>query len=499
VKQLTNTYRLVAVAIIAVAFACSTGAATALAAPPANDNFANATVIGTLPFSDNGVDTTQATTEPGEPIGCGFAPFWGNTVWYTITPTSSEVLRFGTGASTYLPVVNIYTGSSLGSLSLVQCTSFGAGSNALHATANTTYYVQIGNMFSSGGTLNLSVAAVPPPPNDDFANATVISPSSLPFSDNESMVASTTEQGEPSPSCGSHPLPNSIWYSFTPSSTGSYTATMGDPFGYGTEAVYSGTTLSNLSEIGCSNEFNPVMTFHATAGTTYYLQNVDTSDGSFGSITIGFDHTPQPTANFWYSPSDPSTADVVQFYGLSSDPGQAGFTKETYNFGDGTTAAGCCTGQYGATDATHQYASDGDYTVTDTVTTTDGRVASTQQVIHVRTHDVSISQLTVPLSAKAGQTKPISATVRDSRYPETVRVDLYESVGSSFQQVGSETQSVPAQGAKHPTTFAINYTFSTADAQAGKVVFEAVATIVGYRDAFPADNTTYSPATRVSF
>jgi hypothetical protein len=64
--------------------------------------------------------------------------------------------------------------------------------------------------------------------------------------------------------------------------------------------------------------------------------------------------------------------------------------------------------------------------------------------------------------------------------------------------MGSLTQSVHAQGAKHPSTFTSNYTFTTADATAGKVVVEAIATIVAYGDAFPADNTAYSAPIKVT-
>jgi hypothetical protein len=39
--------------------------------------------------------------------------------------------------------------------------------------------------------------------------------------------------------------------------------------------VYTGTALSNLNEVGCSNEFGATLTFHATAGTTYYFQSTD--------------------------------------------------------------------------------------------------------------------------------------------------------------------------------------------------------------------------------
>ncbi len=39
-------------------------------AQPANDDFASATVIGALPFSDP-LSTAGATTEPDEPLPCG--------------------------------------------------------------------------------------------------------------------------------------------------------------------------------------------------------------------------------------------------------------------------------------------------------------------------------------------------------------------------------------------------------------------------------------------
>ena len=56
----------------------------AQAAPPGNDEFANATVVdpSSLPFGD-AVDNTQATLESGEPQYCSGAP---RTVWYSITP-----------------------------------------------------------------------------------------------------------------------------------------------------------------------------------------------------------------------------------------------------------------------------------------------------------------------------------------------------------------------------------------------------------------------------
>ena len=58
-------------------------------------------------------------------------------------------------------------------------------------------------------------AVAAPPANDDFANATVIDPSALPFSDSVSIVDATYEAGESS-NCS---VSNTVWYSFTPTQT----------------------------------------------------------------------------------------------------------------------------------------------------------------------------------------------------------------------------------------------------------------------------------------
>jgi hypothetical protein len=136
-----------------------------------------------------------------------------------------------------------------------------------------------------------------------------------------------------------------------------------------------------------------------------------------------------------------------------------------------------------------------------TATTFDGRSASASQVVHVKTHDVAIMKFLVPQVAGVGQTRMISAGISDSRYPETVQVQLFKSVPGSFnnfQLVGTLTQSVPVLPGNRTTPFDFSYTFTSDDAAAGKVTFEAVATIVGARDAQPADNTVIALPTRVN-
>ncbi len=85
---------------------------------PANDNFANAKVIATLPYDDN-TDMTAASIEAGEPMpSCSST---SKTIWYAYTPTASG--SFSQRTDTWWPetVVAVYTGSSLSSLQQVAC------------------------------------------------------------------------------------------------------------------------------------------------------------------------------------------------------------------------------------------------------------------------------------------------------------------------------------------------------------------------------------------
>ncbi len=476
----------VAVAVLAVAlFALAPG--TASAAVPANDNFASAQAIdpSSLPFSDS-VDITGATMESGEPSGCYFA---GKTIWYSITPTADGTLRTDIGNSNFLDrILYVYkqNGSGFSGLSAIACASpyyNGMSSATFHVQAGSTYYLQVGGFFSSSsGTLNLSIQAILPPSNDDFTNATSIG--SVPFNDDLDTTAATTQSGEPTPSCGSSPQ-WSAWYAFSPPTTGSYmaniTATGG--FGFAVEyGAYTGNSLGSLSQTAC-HLGNP-FTFHADAGSPVYIQ-VASNGGSGQPMHFTLDVAPSPTAAFSYYPGDPSVFDTVQLYDNSYDPAGVGISSESWQFGDGSTATGCC--------PTHPYGSDGDYSVKLAVGTSDGRSASTTQIVHVKTHDVAISKLTVPQSAAAGQTRAITVGVTNSRYPESVQVQLYR----NDTLVGTLTQQVPVRGSNRTTNFSFNYTFTSDDAALGKVTFKAVATM-NVRDALPSDNTAVALPTKVA-
>lgn len=476
----------IAFVVVAVALCAVAVPGASLAAPPSNDDFANATIVGAadLPYTATVVNT-EATTEANEPLQC-VAPPPDKTVWYSFTPSVDMVLRADTSGSDFSSFLEVFRsdGPRFGGLNGVQCQFFGSPA-VFSATAGTTYLFQAAAFpFSSGGNLRFHLEAIPAPANDDFENATVVP--SLPYSNPVDTQGADTQPGEPNPSCGA--VTGSVWYTFTPAVSGSVSAHAFQG-GFSTVmAAYTGASLNGLSEVRC-RAFGGALTIPVIAGTTYYFQ----AGGLFGGrgfLQVNIEVTPAPVANFSRNIGDPSSFDTVQFFDNSFDPGEVGIESESWHFGDGATGEGCC--------PTHRYAADGDYTVTLAVTTFDGRTASTQQHISVKTHDVAITKLSVPQSANAGQTRQLTIGLSNKRYDETVQVQLYKSGPNGFELIGTLQQSVPVRGGGRTTDLKLSYTFTSADAALGKVTFKAVAGLLSARDALPADNEAVALPTKVS-
>jgi Tol biopolymer transport system component len=336
------------------------------------------------------------------------------------------------------------------------------------------------------GTYQLNIQAILPPSNDAFLNATAIG--ALPFSDLVDLSLATTEPGEPTPSCGIPlgPVGRTAWYTFTAAESRSIFARSTIATFPTVFAVYTGSTLANLTEVGCRTGS---VAFMAEAGTTYHLLVGGLFDQG-GLLDFRLGDTPSPVAGFGFNPFDPSAFDVIQFFDFSFDSAGMGFQSQQWQFGDGATGTGCC--------PTHQFAADGDYAVRLTVTTLDGRTASTTQTAGVRTHDVAITKLAAPSSASAGQSRAIVVGIKNKRYAETVEVQLFKGVPGGFQFVGAVTQLVPLSSGNSTTGFNFSYTFTPADASIGKVTFKVVANLLGARDALPADNESIAPPTKVS-
>src|SRR5262249_37836323 len=142
--------------------------ATASAAPPTNDDFANATVISSLPFSDT-VDVTDATSQASEP-NCTSPPD-SRSAWYDYTPAADQTVRLdATGQSS--TTLSVYTGSDVSSLSGVTGCAYFGQPIFLSAKGGTTYHIRMAAFpFDLGGSLTLNAEEIPPPPNDAFSNA----------------------------------------------------------------------------------------------------------------------------------------------------------------------------------------------------------------------------------------------------------------------------------------------------------------------------------------
>ena len=146
-------------------------------APPANDNFANATPI-TAPGLQTLSSTIDATLEPGEPTipaSCG-DDNTGKSVWYKFTGGGTP-LTFDTANSALAPggtaigfvdtIMSIYTGTTLTSLTQVACNDddptnptgggdFTSRIENLPTISGTSYYVRVSSYFGGAGAFDRS-------------------------------------------------------------------------------------------------------------------------------------------------------------------------------------------------------------------------------------------------------------------------------------------------------------------------------------------------------
>ncbi len=141
-------------------------AAPAFGAPPANDTFAGAIAIPSLPFS-TGQDTSEATTDADDVeanADCG-APATDASVWYSFTPDADTGVILDMTGAEYQGGFLIVTGAP-GSFAIETC---GPDAVALDATAGTTYYILVIDDGSGspgiGGKLTFTAEATAPGPD----------------------------------------------------------------------------------------------------------------------------------------------------------------------------------------------------------------------------------------------------------------------------------------------------------------------------------------------
>jgi hypothetical protein len=140
---------------------------TAAAEPPSNDQFAAATVISSLPFSDS-VDLTEATAEPTDPQTCASL---AQTVWYSLTPSTDESVHADAfDSSVFKTELDVYRADGPGpqGLTALDCGSYGSSLD-IPLEAGKTYYIAAGNAWGYGGTVQVNVDVAPTPSDSGAA------------------------------------------------------------------------------------------------------------------------------------------------------------------------------------------------------------------------------------------------------------------------------------------------------------------------------------------
>lgn len=440
----------------------------AAAAPPSNDDLANATPLS-IPGTSTASGFDEATNQIGEPE-CGW--YGGGSVWFSLSPTSDILVR-ATNSAGWPAAMGTYTATDVtdaSTLSLQQCANPG---DALvsQLTAGTTYYLRISSPWWGPLSLDVAVSEVAPPANDNRAEAQTIV---LDETVTSSTLDATVEDGEAF--CDGNASP-SVWFDFT--AAASATLKLALPSG-GRANVY---TEPENTAVGCGNAG-----FLATAGQHYMIQVISAPAGATLTLTLA----PNPAPTPWmYNVTGMAGLPVEIYANDTGDPVGLFPTAITWDFGDGTTST---------TDpwvARHTYAKDGDYTVTVTSTTSDGRTGSGSLLLPIRTHDIAVVSFTAPTNARVGQSKTFVAGIRNTHYVETANVALYRGGTAGWTLVTQSTVTLPVKPSNKTTSVNLPYLFTSADASAGSVSFKVAVTIYN-SEKQTTDNEMVCPPVRVT-
>jgi Divergent InlB B-repeat domain len=276
--------------------------------PPANDDFAGATALAAAPPESVLGTNRLASKQAGEPDHAGDPG--GHSVWYSWTPTSNGPVAISTCSPFGVidSVLAVYTGSSLGALTPVAENDDGFDLDpfpgcrytdsevVIDAVAGTTYRIAVDGANGTTGRFNLRIQGRPQ--NDDFASPEVLNPNLPGFRQGRNRFA-TKETGEPSHAGNAGG--GSVWFSWTPSSSGPVAISTCTHFGNDLDtllAVYTGSGVDSLAPVAsgddgariCSDSDSEVR-FSVTTGTTYRIA-VDGKDGSRGRFDLNLEGPP---------------------------------------------------------------------------------------------------------------------------------------------------------------------------------------------------------------
>ncbi len=250
------------------------------AAPPANDNIANATPITVNSNCTEGnlLDITLNTWEDTVTLnGCGGLKA---AIWYSFVATSTNTKI--TLAGNFDKVLTLFN-SSYRNITCEDNTGVSASEIAILPTViGQTYYIGVNSYYATtpSDTFCVKVEAITPITNDACANAT---PLTLNLAcSNGNTVGAVTDIV--STNCGSAttPLGGNVWYSFTATDSTTFIETTAD-----FDIILNLHTNCTTTPIACKDDVagNESLAASTTIGQMYYV-SVNGYNGSQGTFCI---------------------------------------------------------------------------------------------------------------------------------------------------------------------------------------------------------------------
>ena len=246
----------------------------------------------------------------------------------------------------------------------------------------------------------------------------------------------------------------------------------------GVDTVYANitypdaTTSSHVMSNAGGNSYSFSQSYNQNGIHEYHIYAIDIDGNSAESSTYTFEIDDPPTAEFTYSPSDPTTQDTVQFTDQSTDF-DGSIVSWSWDFGDGATST--------LENPTHQF-DEGTYTVILTVTDDDGAT-------DMHTDTVTVSNV--------GPIADFSYSPSDPTTAELVTFtdgssDVDGSVVSwswDFGDGGTSSQSDPTYSYSDDGTYTVTLTVTDDDGATDSYSDTVVVANIG-----PTAEFTYSPS-----
>src|SRR5690606_1919264 len=210
--------------------------------------------------------------------------------WWRSTPAPSGPITIDTKGSGFNTVLAVYTGRSVSGLSLVSwnddAPDLGRRSRVtFNGVAGTQYQIAVaGGYGNNSGRIRMTLRGggrydtTPRPENDNFANRIMIPPHGAINGPRVVIANNTNATAEPGePLHLNRPVAtNSVWWRYTPATSGPITIdTKGSGFNT-VLAVYTGGSVSGLSLVSWNDDAPDLgrrsrVTFHGVAGTQYQI------------------------------------------------------------------------------------------------------------------------------------------------------------------------------------------------------------------------------------